>query len=147
MILSKTSAVYQERDKRFFLAMSEHLDLPASSAPPTAPAAAVNHEQPPVKQESLPVATPPSSVAAAAAAATAAVGAAPLNGSTPPGESLVCEWGDCKQQLPSAEALYVSYHRRITMSDMLTGIGTHLRAPCRSEKHKQPESDLPMGQL
>lgn len=89
--------------------MSEHHDLPASSAPPTAPAP-VPHEQPQVKHETLPAATtPPSSVAATAAAATAAVGATPMNGSASSGETLVCEWGDCKQQLPSAEALYVSF--------------------------------------
>ena len=70
-----------------------HQEAPATTATAPAPASS----------------TPPSTVAATAAAATAAVGATPMNGATSPGESLVCDWGNCRQVLPSAESLYVSF--------------------------------------
>lgn len=98
--------------------MSEHNGLATSSASVPAPVAApvsqeqqlLKHEDPTTTQAAHATVTtaPPSTVAATAAAATAAVGAAPANGTASPGESLACEWGQCGQVLPNAEALYVS---------------------------------------
>lgn len=109
--------------------------MPPASAAPAAPPAVPQDQHLP-KQEPLPAAsTPPSSVAATAAAATAAVGATPMNGNAGPvGENLICDWGECKQQMPNAEALYVCL--LVDVSEPSTDLsGTHLRAPCRSEEH------------
>lgn len=106
--------------------MSESNGLPLTTSTMAAPVSApAPQEQPVVQQEASTTAatapapattTPPSTVAATAAAATAAVGATPMNGAASPGESLICDWGNCKQVLPSAEALYVSF----TLFDLAT---------------------------
>lgn len=47
----------------------------------------------------------------------------------------------------SLRALQIFSPRKMHVSCINKRLGSRLRAPCRPQKHKQPELDLPMGQL
>jgi hypothetical protein len=61
-------------------------------------------------------------------------------------DSLTCQWLNCGERHQAAEALYVSYLTPHNYVQVLTAsTGARLRASCRSQEHKQPQPDLPLG--
>ena len=66
-----------------------------------------------------------------------------------PSDAFVCQWVGCSDRAPSAEALYVNTNTyQARWSARLTQIpGTRLRPSHWTQKHKQPQFAMRLGQL